>query len=130
MAALILALWLPLTYLLHVFIHEGAHWLVFRRFGIPARIYVLPSKVNGHWYFGYTRTLDDSDWLEFSEPRRLLFWVAPVFAELTWMVLALGVALFWRWAALEAGAAGFDIAVWILGRSLTTDIQKVRAALG
>jgi hypothetical protein len=118
---LLLLAWLPVTYFLHVFIHEGAHWLVFKAFGRNPRLHLLPERINGTLYFGRVTWIGEP----LTSAQMAAALAAPVVAELAWIALALGVSVFWPWAALEAASGLVDLVVWLCGRKPLTDKQRV-----
>lgn len=127
---LILA-WLPVTFFVHCLIHEGAHWLALRAFGHRARIVPYPHLVEGHLYFA--RTIQQSPLRGLlTGPQKALMLLAPVLTELVWLSIALGVAIVWPWALLEAASALVDLLVWCSGlwtRKPQTDAARLLEAL-
>lgn len=104
--------WAVGTFWLHCLIHEGAHWVAGRAFGLEGQIVLWPGSVDGQWY--WARTVWPRGAFVRSQ-EALVMCAAPVLAELVWLALALAIAIVWPWALLEAGAALVDITQWLLG---------------
>jgi hypothetical protein len=129
----LLAAWVPATFWVHCLVHEGSHALMLHAFGCTGvRLHLWPSRApDGRWMWA---SID-----AFPPPGRALTlaqtaatFFAPVVAELAWMVVALGVAVVWPWAGLEAASALVDIGTWCTGmirRRAGTDGQRVLEAL-
>lgn len=104
--------WLLATFLVHNFVHEAAHALVLRHYGAQGVVlHLLPHHSGGTFLWAQTTwtraLLMPTQWF--------LVAIAPVLAEMLWIVMALTVALSWHWAAWEGAAAAVDIGCWCLG---------------
>jgi hypothetical protein len=124
-----LAAWVLVTLEFHIVLHEGAHAVALKAFGAKdIRLRPYPVHEAGRWYWGLTKW---TSWPTWTPARVVVAYFAPVLAELAWAVLALSVALFWRWSALEAVAALVDVGVgvgWVLRRP-GSDARAVLDAL-
>lgn len=117
-----LLLWAPLSFFAHNLLHEGAHWAAIRAMGGKATIIPYPRIIAGRVYFGQTLWVVPA---QFREAQFLAAYFAPVLVEMLWIVIAAWAYGYCDWAALEAGAALLDIAVWAFG----ADGHRVRDIL-
>lgn len=112
-------LWIPFSYVLHVALHELAHYNAARRAGVKASISLVPGFRNGRFCFAFTSVPD------LGKMRRddlCYFFLAPLVVALTWFgaftlasLLSIGSGPIEVVLAIEAVSAGVDALWWVRG---------------
>lgn len=107
------ALWLVTSAVVGLVRHEGAHWLAFRAFGVPATITLIPS-INPQGRLEFGRAIPKPGY-PITRAQAAVVNLAPAIAALAWAAGALAFTKATPYAWIEAGTAAVDLGNWLRG---------------